>query len=269
MDLDRLLNDLVAESDALDALVAERLDAWDRPTPAPGWTVAHQIAHLAWTDRAAVLAATDPADFGALLDRAMHDPDGFVDAEAEAWAAPALADQGGVDALIETWRAGRGELIDALGQVAPGGRLPWFGPPMGAASMATARLMETWAHGQDIADTFAVTRQATDRLRHVAHIAVRARGFAYSVHGEVAPDEDITVILHGPDGQQWVWGDPSALQRIEGPALDFCLLATRRRHRNDVVVTATGPDARRWLDIIQAFAGPPGPGRSATGAVSA
>ena len=65
----------------------------------------------------------------------------------------------------------------------PGRSCPWFGPPMSAASMATARLMETWAHGQDVADALGVDRQPTDRLRHVAHIGVRARDYAYHVNG--------------------------------------------------------------------------------------
>lgn len=264
MDLDRLLDDLVAESDALDALVAERLDAWDRPTPAPGWTVAHQIAHLAWTDRAAVLAATDPADFGALLDRAMHDPDGFVDAEAEAWAAPALADQGGVDALIETWRAGRGELIDALGQVAPGGRLPWFGPPMGAASMATARLMETWAHGQDVVDALGAERRPTERLRHIADLGVRTRGFSYAVRGLEPPTEDVRVELTGPRGELWNWGEEAAPQWVMGTALDFCLVVTQRRHVDDTELAVMGEQANEWMVIAQCFAGGPTLGPAAT-----
>jgi uncharacterized protein (TIGR03084 family) len=127
--------------------------------------------------------------------------------------------------------------------------------------MATARLMETWAHGQDVADAFGVVRAPTDRLRHVAHLAVRARGFAYTVHGEEVPDAEVAVVLTAPDGTDWIWGDPDAPQRVTGPALDFCLLATRRRHRDDLALHATGPDADHWLAIIQAFAGPPGAGR--------
>ena len=36
-------------------------------TPAEGWTVAFQIAHLHWTDQQALLAATDPEAFAAGL----------------------------------------------------------------------------------------------------------------------------------------------------------------------------------------------------------
>ncbi|MGB2921622.1 MAG: maleylpyruvate isomerase N-terminal domain-containing protein [Mycobacterium sp.] len=47
-----VVDDLRAESDDLDALVGELSSAqWATATPAPGWTIAHQIAHLLWTDR--------------------------------------------------------------------------------------------------------------------------------------------------------------------------------------------------------------------------
>lgn len=269
MDLDALLDDLDRESASLDELVAARPDDWARPTPAAGWTVAHQIAHLAWTDDAAVAAATRPDAFTALVEQAMADPDGFVDGAADAAARTALAEPSGTADLLAAWRRGRAALVDALRAAPAGTRVSWFGPPMSPASMATARLMETWAHGQDVADAFGVVRPPTDRLRHVAHLAVRARGFAYAVHGEPVPDAEVAVVLTGPGGDAWAWGDPAAEQRVTGPALDFCLLATRRRHRDDLDLRAVGPDAEHWLSIIQAFAGPPGEGRPAGGPVSA
>ena len=57
-----VIDDLREESDELDSLVGV-LDAgaWRGPTPAARWTVAHQIAHLSWTDEVALLAATEPA----------------------------------------------------------------------------------------------------------------------------------------------------------------------------------------------------------------
>jgi uncharacterized protein (TIGR03083 family) len=49
--LDVVLADLAAEGDRLDALVADLSDeGWRTPTPAAGWDVATQVAHLAWTD---------------------------------------------------------------------------------------------------------------------------------------------------------------------------------------------------------------------------
>jgi uncharacterized protein (TIGR03084 family) len=121
--------------------------------------------------------------------------------------------------------------------------------------------METWAHGLDVADTLGATPEPTHRLRHVAHIGIRARNFAFQARGLEPPGDEFRVELTGPDGELWTWGPEDAGQRVTGPALDFCLLATRRRHRDDVALDAKGDDANRWLDIAQAFAGPPGADR--------
>jgi uncharacterized protein (TIGR03084 family) len=251
-----VLDDLRDESEGLDALVAPLAEgAWTAPTPAPGWTIAHQIAHLAWTDRQSVLAVTDPEGFGAVVEKAAAAIDTFVDGGAEEGAALPPAE------LLARWRSGRAELQAALRAQPPGARIPWFGPPMSAASMASARLMESWAHGEDVADALGVRRPPTARLRHVARIAVRARDYAYFVNGLTPPAEEFRVELSAPDGTLWAYGPEGAAQRVTGPALDLCLLATRRRHRSDLAVRAEGEDADRWLDIAQAFAGPPGPGR--------
>jgi uncharacterized protein (TIGR03084 family) len=132
---------------------------------------------------------------------------------------------------------------------------------MAAASMATARLMETWAHGLDVTDALQLPPSESPRLQHVAHLGVRTRDFAFAQHGQPAPAEPFRVELTAPDGSLWVWGPEDAAQRVTGPALDFCLRVTRRRHRADLALVATGPDADRWLDLAQAFAGPPGQDR--------
>ena len=251
-----VLADLTAECAELDAVVAPLPAAeWERATPAAGWTIAHQIGHLAWTDDIATLAATDADAFTGRLQEALASGslDTFVDRAAEEWRAR--------PDLLDVWRRGRTALADALRAVPPGAKLPWFGPPMSATSMATARLMETWAHGQDVADALEVARPVTDRIRHVAHIGVRARDFAFRVHGLEPPAEPFRVELTGSSGAAWTWGPEDAAQRVSGPALDFCLLVTRRRHRADLAVIAHGADADQWLDIAQAFAGPPGEGR--------
>jgi uncharacterized protein (TIGR03084 family) len=260
MELGLLLVDLEAESADLDRIVAQLPpEDWSLPTPAEGWSIAHQIAHLAWTDEAAVVAASDPDGFASLLEQAMADPEGFVDRGAEELA------QLEPDELLARWRQARRALARALAAVPDGAKVPWFGPPMRAPSMATARLMETWAHGQDVADALGVARTPTDRLRHVAHIAVRARQFAYTVHGLPMPEGEVRVELAAPSGETWAWGPDDAADVVRGPAVDFCLLATRRRHRSDLALEAVGPAAEEWLGIIQAFAGPPGKGRAPLG----
>ncbi|MDR3654688.1 MAG: TIGR03084 family metal-binding protein [Mycobacterium sp.] len=251
-----IVADLRAESDDLDALVAPLpAHRWADPTPAPGWTIAHQIGHLLWTDRVALTAVTDEAGFVEALQAAAADPAGFVDAGAEDLAALPPAE------LLADWRATRGRLHEALLSVADGRKLPWFGPPMSAASMATARLMETWAHGLDVADALGVKRPTTERLRSIAHLGVRTRDYAFSVNNLAAPAEAFLVELRGPGGDVWSWGPPDAAQRVTGSAEDFCFLVTQRRPLSSLDITAHGADAQRWLGIAQAFAGPPGPGR--------
>jgi uncharacterized protein (TIGR03084 family) len=255
-DLAGVLGELSAESTELDELVSGLTAAdWQRPTPAPGWTIAHQIGHLAWTDEIATLAATDADAFAAALREAVEAFDTYVDRGAEQWAARPPAE------LLAGWRTGREALADALRAVPDGSRMPWFGPPMSPTSMATARLMESWAHGLDVADALGVRRPVTDRIRHVAHIGVRARDYAYLIRDEQVPADPFRVELVGPSGEVWTWGPGDAHQRVTGPALDFCLLVTQRRHRDDLALVAEGSEADHWLDIAQAFAGPAGEGR--------
>ena len=253
--LTQVLDDLAAEGDRLEALVAD-LDAtgWHTPTPATGWDVATQVAHLAWTDEVAVKAATDKDAWDAVVLGAIADPEGYVDAQALALAQD--------DDLLGRWRRARADLRAALVAMPKGEKMPWFGPPMSATSMATARLMETWAHSLDVHEGLGAPVEDTDRVRHVAHLGVRTRNFAYSVHGLDAPAEEFRIDLVAPSGEVWSWGPEDAAQTVTGSAGDFCRLVTQRVHRADTDLVATGADADRWLDIAQAFAGQPGEGRA-------
>lgn len=261
--LDDVLADLAAEGGRLRSIVEPLDDAgWATPTPADGWDVLRTIAHLAWTDEVVVVAATDSTSWDRLVLQAMEDPEGFVDAAAERAATE------GPMAVLDRWRNAGPTMVDTLRSFPVGDRLPWFGPPMSPTSMATARFMETWAHGLDVTDALGVDVEVTDRIRHVAHLGVRTRDFAFATNSLNAPAEEFRVELGAPSGATWGWGPPDAAQSVTGPAEDFCLLVTRRRHRDDLALVATGDDADRWLDIAQAFAGPPGGGRTATGAGS-
>lgn len=255
--LDDLLGDLRAEGDLLWNAVAGLDEAgWATPTPAPGWTVATQVAHLLWTDEVAVVAATDRERWDALVAEALQDPAGYVDAGAHEVAR--LAPQ----ALLARWGAARDALVAALRDFPEGERMPWFGPPMSPTSMATARFMETWAHALDVYDALGIEPERTDRVRHVAHLGVRTRGFAHTVHGEQAPAEEPRVQLVAPGGETWTWGPEDAAQSVTGSAWDFALLVTQRVHRDDTDLVAVGDDAEHWLTIAQAFAGPAGEGRA-------
>jgi uncharacterized protein (TIGR03084 family) len=258
--VDAVLADLTAEGDRLEALVVGLPESsWRVPTPAPGWDVATQVAHLAWTDEAALAAATDKAAWDALVLDAIADPGGIVDHAALTGGAVPPAD------LLVRWRGARTALAAALRALPDGTKLPWFGPPMSAASMATARFMETWAHSLDVHEALGVEPEATDRIRHVAHLGIRTRDFAFRSHELAPPAEEFRVELVAPSGGLWVWGPEDAAQRVSGSAGDFCRLVTQRVHRDDTDLVATGPDAEQWLAIAQAFAGPAGEGRRARG----
>jgi len=259
--LNSVLADLHDESDELDRLVSALPVAdWATETPAPGWTISHQIAHLAWTDHIARLAATDAMAFAEVLSKVAEDPAGHVDTAANEGAAFSPGE------LLARWRSGRAALAVALAEVPDDVKLPWFTTRMSATTMATARIMETWAHGQDVADALGVRREPSARIKHVAWLAVRTRDFAFNVHGLTPPAEPFRVELTGPSGELWEFGPPDAAERVSGPAVDLCLLATQRRHRNDLALVAVGENADKWLDIAQAFAGLPGAGREPSGA---
>lgn len=255
-----LMADLVQESASLDALVADLPPSgWATPTPAEGWTVAHQIAHLAWTDDQALLAVRSPDEFGSALRKAAAQAGDVVGQEAQAGATADPVD------LLARWRQGRADLLAELEQLPEGERIPWYGPPMSAESLVTARLMETWAHGQDVADALGAVRAPTARIRHVAHLGVRTRDYSFAVHGLAPPREEYRVALTGPAGEVWTWGPEDSPERLTGPALDFALLVTQRIHRSDTALVATGAGVDHWLQIAQAFAGPPGEGRPPAG----
>ena len=163
--------------------------------------------------------------------------------------------------LLRRWRVARAGMLGALRALGARTRLPWFGPPMSALTFGSARLQETWGHGQDVADALGVERVATDRLRHVAHLGVLTRAYSFTNQGRPAPAVEVRVELVSPGGSRWTWGPADAADRVTGPALDFCLVVTRRRHVADTDLVVEGPVASTWMEIAQAFAGPPGSGR--------
>ena len=253
-DVDTIRSDLVAEGWVLDGLVATlEPEAWSTPTPSPGWTVADQIGHLAAVDWRGALAISNPEQFVAEAKALMKQvgetgDDSFMLEEPRAMS-PAQ--------LLDWWRRGRQELVDASMGLDGDSRLAWYGPPMGAQSFLTARLMETWAHGRDVADAFGVVIDPTPRLRHIAHLGVITRSFVYKNRGLEPPEGDIRVELTGPGDTISAWGPPDADQAVQGPIEDFCLVVTQRRNVADTGLELTGDLATDWMSKAQAFAGPP------------
>jgi uncharacterized protein (TIGR03084 family) len=255
-----IVEDLRAETLDLERVLAPLpAAAWETATPAPGWAVRDQVSHLAWFDDAAVQAVTAPEDFRAAAAAAM---DRALAGTPETDDIAARYRRMSVPSLREWFRAARARLLDVLAGLDAKARIPWYGPDMSAASFATARLMETWAHGQDVADAVGAHRAPTDRLRHVAHIGVRALPYSFAVHGRRVPAAPVRAELTLPGGAVLAIGPETAADVVRGDALDFCLVVTRRRHLADVALEVTGPVAAEWMSIAQAFAGPPGAGRS-------
>jgi uncharacterized protein (TIGR03084 family) len=256
VDIGPLREDLAAESADLCALLdGIPRDQWLLPTPAAGWTIADQVGHLAYFDGTTSQSLIDPDGFRSAAAKLTGAGDDFPDRVA------AGHRHLGATELLDWFHRSRVALLHDYANVDPSTRLPWYGPDMGVASSITARLMETWAHGQDIADTVHVRREPTDRLRHVADIGIRALPYSFHVNHQAVPTEPIHVELTGPHGDTWHWGAADAPDRVTGTALDFCLVVTQRRHVADTDLAVSGATAAAWIAVAQAFAGPAGPGR--------
>jgi uncharacterized protein (TIGR03084 family) len=249
-----ICKDLADEGDVLDAVIAH-LDesAWDTITPFHGWSVRDEISHLAYFDRLAKISATNPEAFAKELEALAKAPESFFEITLREGQAMGSTD------LLEWWRKERAAMLDAFLKLDAKTRVPWY-LPMSAKSSASARLMETWAHGQDIIDALGVHRYPTHRLRHIAHLGFATFAWSFSVRKMEIPDVPVYVEITGPEGDVWCFGDADASDTIKGPAEDFCLVVIQRRHYQDTELTIHGDTAREWMSIAQVFAGPPSSG---------
>jgi uncharacterized protein (TIGR03084 family) len=258
MDVSAVLDDLVAEQQSLDDIVSRlEPEQWQLPTPSPGWTVADQIGHLAYFDANAALAVVDPDAFQDEMMRLLSSGGSGDDMTLGRYRAMSP------DELLAAWRTNRDTLRAAGATLTNDTRIAWYGPSMGAKSFLTARLMEAWAHGQDIVDAVGATRQPTDRLRHIAQLGFITRGWTYVNRALDVPSTPVRVELTSPSGDTWSFGPDAtrpATESIVGPALDFCLVTTQRRHVDDTALVVTGSSARDWMEKAQLFAGPPSDG---------
>ncbi len=249
-DLHQIARDLVTEQAVLDRIVAGLSDEqWATPTPSAGWTVSDQIGHLTYFDGTAVLAMTAPDAFRASVEQLIR-----ADTERDRLT---LGRGVAPSELLARWRANRDRLAEVASALSEDTRVVWYGPSMSAKSFLTARLMEVWAHGQDVVDAVGADRPSSDTLRHIAQLGFMTRGWSYRNRGLDIPEGDVRVELASPSGERWTYGPLGAEHVVEGPALDFCLVVTQRRHLDDTRLRTTGDLARDWLLRAQAFAGPP------------
>jgi uncharacterized protein (TIGR03084 family) len=252
LDYPRLLADLQHESDRLiEQLNGLAYEQWGLATPAAGWSIQDQVSHLAFFDDAARLAMTTPDEFRAQADALTTGGMDFPDRSAMQHRILTP------EVLLGWFIEARQDLQGEFAGEHPRRRLPWFGPDMSVASSATARLMETWAHGHDIYEALGVEHPPSPGLRNIAHLGVTTFGFAHMINGLEVPGDSVRIELVSPDGDSWTWGPDDAANRVSGPALDFALTVTQRRHWTQTALEAQGTVASRWLDIAQAFAGAP------------
>lgn len=253
-----LCEDLLAEYDELADLVGGFAPAdWDRPTGFFHWTPWDEIAHLLFFDRAALQAIEDP---GAFADGARHFMDRIAQGEQMSAMCRQLYGHLSGAQLAAGWRPVYSQLVDRLSALDAKARLPWYGPAMSARSFATARMMECWAHGQDVWDAVRRRRPVHARLKHIAHLGVSTFGWSFVVRGQQPPGPAPYVELQGPGEERWTWGDAAGADAVRGPALDFCLVVTQRRHVQDTALQLQGRTAAAWMAVAQCFAGEPATG---------
>ena len=251
-----LIGDLRAEQEDLDRLLSgldER--SWDIVTPAEPWTVRDTVSHLAFFDDRQREAILDPETFAADINVGIKDGiDAYVALGINRGRALTPAE------VLDWWRSARTAALRAFENVGPEDRLPWFGPPMKGRSAVTARLMETWAHGHDVAEAIGVRRPATDRLFAIAELGVKTFSWSYANRGLEIPAERVRVTLRSPGGTTRVWNEAME-SSVTGGVEEFCLVVAQRKNFLDTTLVVEGEVARSWMEIAQVFAGPPGPGR--------
>lgn len=244
--------DFRAESQALYSLLSSKSDAeLAEPTLFKGWTTNDVLQHLYYWNQMASLQITNPEELQARLVSVMRHPKGMRGAEADHF--------GGLKGrmLSGAWIADAMSTADHFAGADPKARLKWAGPDMSARSSITARLMETWAHGQEIYDHFGVVRANEDRIRNIVVLGVNTYGWTYKTRGTAPPGEMPHLILTAPSGAIWTYGEESETSRIEGLAEEFCQVVTQTRNIADTGLKLTGNVAEDWMSKAQCFAGPP------------
>jgi len=243
------------ESRALHALLKDLEPAdYERQTQFKSWTVHDVLGHLHLFNVAAEMSLNDEPAFMVLLEEIMPTigvKDGMR-SYTNTWLGPL---QG--PALLDAWWQFVVKMSDSFASADPKRRLKWFGPDMSVRSSITARLMETWAHGQELYDLLGRERVNFDRIKNIAHLGVSTYGWAFRNRGLPIPDPAPHVRLMAPSGAIWEWNTPDPQNAVEGDAAEFCQVVTQVRNIADTSLKLSGDTAKRWMEIAQCFAGPP------------
>jgi len=253
-----IASDLRDEVNEFHALL-DRLEEgdWARETKFKNWTPWDIVAHLHFSDDAALHSVEGEEAFAAhrkaLMD-GVREGSSMLDLQREAFSHLSAPE------LLAKWKDTALALAGTLGECDPKARLPWYGPDMGASMFTTARYMETWAHAQAVYDMKGMAREPSDRIRNIVAIGYRTFGWTFVNRKLDPPGPPPFVRLTAPSGEIWEYGDPVEAgpgEKIEGSALDFCLTVTQVRNVKDTGLDVQGENANAWMEIAQCFAGPP------------
>ncbi len=239
-----ILSDLVAEQQALDQFLQRiSLRDWKKPTPARGWTIQDTISHLADSEEFAAATLTGEAD----LERFRSAPDLDALRQEAVERGRKMRPQD----VIEWWRGGRARVVEPLSRMKASQRIDWIEGSMSARTLATTRLMETWAHGLDIYAAVDAEVEDTPRIRHVCWLGWKTLPYAFKMAGEDYVPIRVEVI--GPGYVKWVYGPEDTDQLIKGSASEWARLAVRRIGLDEVRLRATGDAAQRALEVVRAY----------------
>ena len=257
-----ILSDLVAEEQHLDQFLQSLADReWKKKTPAEGWTIKDQVSHLAHVEG---LAAE-------VLEQGKKRIDAENVTDIDEWTAVgvALGRPQRHQEVIEWWRHGRADVVDALSRMSAGDRVPWLYGDMSAQSFATMRLMETWAHGLDVkvailARILPIPEEDLEeeeedpladtlRLRHIAWFGQKSLPFSYRQVGDTYPSQGVRVEVMGPKYQAWRFGPEDTDQVIRGMAGDWCRVVVQHQDPADTGLKAVGDHAERALEIARTY----------------
>lgn len=216
-----VFTDLQTETEALAELA-------ERHGYGPGPDLTGHFARLTSTARLVRLSAENPGAFG-VTPQISYDS---------------------LDEAIVTWLIEQRKANALLASAPAKPELPWSDGPLRPSVLAAAALTELFACGQDIADALGVPPRRDDAIGHVAYYGVRTRDRAYRRHQRTPPGPFRFELL-APSGTRWDFGPEEAADRVTGPAEDFCLLVTGRRHAEDLGLSFSGEHTAEWLELLE------------------
>lgn len=245
-----IVNDLIAEQSSVDTLVADLTEEqWLIPLPdVEMWNIKDAIIHIAFFDYAATKLMKGGAEDLISFSQTESGEDKYVRATKYRHLTGAE--------VLSWWREERTRMACTFYEKHPKDRIPWApGLPMSAKSLASARLMELWAHSVDISDALGIDPVVKDRITSTLFLSWQARANSYTINDLIMPDTPMYLELTLPSGEIWAKGDPAAENYIKGSAREWALVAIRRRNWMDSDLEVVGEEARRYASIVQTYAG--------------